>query len=245
MTIERITSAGRLLREITRIKQVVVDSNPFFSLLPELFGFNGEHWSRGVFSYTKLCDQFVEEALTLGGGRTDRYRQAGEACGQIVEPKNLPVSALNIVDAHLGELTIERLESADELLLAAGMSIEIDRERLRQLRDQLADIEQEISQGPSSEFDGVLLGKIREILFVLDRYDLFGSLGVEAAVSDLVGRASLARFYGVPMSEVTISRLKKTFGIAKSILDIVVYSKSGVEALEWSGAIISGILPSP
>ncbi len=91
----------------------------------------------------------------------------------------------------------------------------------------------------------LLLERLTELLFVLDQYALFGAEGVEAAVQNLIGSIALWNFSGVFISPDLSSKIKKSLGIAKAALGVLVYSKSGVEALDWAANAYVVLLPSP
>jgi hypothetical protein len=239
---EFVTSAGRLLLEARRIKEMVSNQNAFSTWIPVVFGDDDAHWTRGISAYVRLCETFGRDAAAVGGARVGRYIEAKESALRIADPQQFQTPAQGLVTSALDNLTMERVEAADELLTQTGRAASVDLDKLQMVIGELKEVLEDLS-ADGGDIESYLHEKIRELIYVFERFNLYGPSGVEDAISILVGNLQIKSFYGVPLSSETEKQIKRVIGIAKAALDAVVYTKVGVEALMWAGTALALLAP--
>ncbi len=242
MTEQKFTSAGRLVTEIHRIRARYAAGNEVFQHLEPLFGGEGLHWSSGLSAFSKLVDRVGADLIFVPETRRPKFVDALNNINQAVSPHIFHHPSTNISKQFLTELNIERVESIDDLLGQAGRSVSVDQERARIVRETLDEVIDDIKTGEPSEIDAFLIEKLSELRFILDHYALFGPEGVKDAIAVLVGSISIENIARGGLSKDALKSVRGVFRVVKGALDVLVYGQSGVDAIEWAGHGLAGLL---
>lgn len=238
------TSAGRLLDEAKRIRAAITTSgaraHSFSVYAVQVFGAPERHWTRGCEALAKLAAEGLADldAIAVEQRRT-RYQDAVEHIGAFAAPNALTMGCAALVQEHLSELTLERLEAMDESLRAAGRIVSFDTARANNVVSELEVLLAEIANSPiPSEIDDFLKVRLSELRDVIEHYVLFGPKGVIDLLGAIVGGMAIRVPTPASASPQTREAMRRAYQIVKLAMDGVVYGKSAVEALSWAGDVL-------
>ena len=129
---EKITSAGRLLAESTRLRTLCRQQpNAYlYQILPKYFEIKGvKYWQSNAFRFAKLVDRVNDDLDILSDARAAKYRDTLEGLKSVIDPVHYTQTGDSTAKKFFGELTFERLENFHENLILSGRSYSIEQER--------------------------------------------------------------------------------------------------------------------
>lgn len=244
---ERYTTAGRLLIEVIRAK-AAMDATPnqtWAVIAPGFWRADDVHWSKGFAAYVRLLEQARAELTFTSERMRQRWDEAINSAGAIVDPAHFAVLASTLNAQILTQLTVERLEAMDESLAQAGRDYTVEESRMAEVLADLDDFIASVEAGPTTDLDDVLLERLRELRFVLNRFALYGKEGAQDAVAGMLGAVAMAGMApALVIPDALKARLSRAGRIGKAVLDLAVYGHEGALAVQWLGHM-AGLLPPP
>ena len=240
---ETYTSAGRLLTQLERLRDRFRQGSTVAACICDVFELPYGGWPRGLYLYYILLDRVKADIGCLSVNRQMKYEETWMRLRMAVDPQIFAQPAAQVGNGHFTDVDFERIEAADETLRSIGRSQAIDKNGVQSSINALKAVMEDIQAGESSEIDNFIIDKIRELIFSLENYQLYGPEGVRFAVESLVGAIALTALPGIALSDRAISRAKGLMGVTKVVLDVVVYAQASVEALQWSGQNLAALMP--
>lgn len=239
------TSASRLLDEAHRARKILAPNElPMFHFLDPWLGDGPQtHWSYGLIALRRVLDQADSDLEVLSERRRPKYGEAIQLFRTATEPAAFHRAANDVARNILNDALFDRLDSLDEHLLQANRQRHVDSENADYIKSELAALLAEIDGWPESPLKTILISRLAEISFVVDRYSLFGPEGAKDAVERLIGSLSL---FGAtnPIGKDSEKTIKRAFALAKGVVDVLVYGHAGAQALTWSGDGVAALLKS-
>lgn len=239
MTVEIITSAGRLAHELHYLRNSFNNGGVLHQKVVDCFSRGEVHWSRGLQAYFKLVDDVEADLVHVQENRRPVFVDALERFRGVFDPARFNDNSQSVAKNYLSETFVVRIEGLADVLEARGASISLDRARASEVSGKISQLIEDIENSVSTEVDDFLISKLSELKWVLDRYILFGAGGVEDAVSMLVGGLNIAASRQGGLSDAAKIRAKSGFELAKAAVDVFVYAHSGVEAIQWAGETLA------
>ena len=244
---ERYTTAGRLLAEVNKVKLQLdqTPNNPWSAIAPLVWGGEDFHWSKGLSAFVRLLGQARAELTFTSERMRERWGEAITSAASLSDPRQFAVPASALNGQVLTQLTVERLEAMDEALAQAGRTYTVEETRMAEVLADLDDFIASVEAGPSTDLDDVLLERLRELRFVLNRFALFGREGAQAAVAGMLGSVAMAGMApALVIPDALKERLSRAGRLGKAVLDLAVYGHEGSLAIQWLGHM-AGLLPPP
>ena len=193
-------------------------------------------WQVGVLRFNRTIDRAIQDLDIVQEERRERYMMTlNSNVRSIVALKNVGNSTDNLSKTLLNELTIERLENFHDSLILSGRSLSVEKARVVVATQAIQDLIEEIGLS-QTDIDAFVIGKLTDLLLVLERYQLFGQEGVRDYVNDLVG-STMTRVLELrgPVPDQVRERVMRVLGISKGVMDAFVYLATGAQAVEWVG----------
>ena len=227
----KITSAGRLHKELVRINGAISETESMFNALPKVLGAGGMSWLSGALAYNKLIALVDNDLSYVTPERREKYARSITLLANLTNPYVFQMRGDAFKANYFTHIAFEHVEFLDEILISLNLYLDLSSEKFNTLTEELTNLQVFISEGYATEIDDFIVDKLQELIIIINNYNLYGADGAEECVSRIIGTV-LARGQNILDGERLLATLK-------TVLDGLVYTQTGIQALEWAGKIIA------